>query len=753
MIKALSFVFITFIIYSVQGQNLVHNPGFEQNMGCPTYVSQINYATFWGIPGGHGGSPDYFHTCGTGGAGAPANMLGYEWPASGNAYGGMHCWALTSNGVSLNSHEYLQTILSAPLQAGYVYHVSLKYSYENATVPSSTTILTDALGIYLASSVPPAPNPYGNFPLAAQYQPLQQVASTGWTEMEFYYTATGGEQYLVLGNFKDDLDVTVSPPPPQLPSGIAQSYYFYVDDISVERFPNLLLSGNTLICAGESSTLTAANSNTYAWAEAGAPNTILSTGSTITVSPGATTTYMVYGDSDTASITVTVKPTPIVNLGPDTVVCQGDNLLLIAYQGGAHIAGTQYLWHNGNTTPFFTPTQSGTYWVSATLNGCSTSDTIQVILNPVPGVDLGNALSLCEGQSLLLNATTPNATYLWQDNSTAPTYTVTQGGTYSVTVSIGNCTATDSVTVTENPLPIVNLGDDTALCQNQDLLLDATQPNAGYQWQNNSTNATFLVSQGGTYWVNVTVAGCSTRDSIQVLGLPIPSVDLGPDTSICVGNTLMLDVSQPGLSYHWQNDSQAPTYTVTHSGTYTVQVTDANLCQNTDAITVTYITAPGFEFEDSLLCRGDKWILDITSAAAMYLWQDKSTQPTYTIYDAGTYWGMASNACGSASDTVTVEYRHCDCYLHIPNSFTPNDDYRNEKFLLLHNTECKLEAYTLSIFNRWGQLIFETGNIEFLWDGMMNNKHVPADVYTYRVAYKFDKGPQTYRWGQISVMR
>lgn len=577
------------------------------------------------------------------------------------------------------------------------------------------------------------------------------IPSGSWGDISFNYTATGGEEYMTVGNFKHDSSTTFVPAMSSLYTGGWLSVF--VDKFLVEHHSFLILDSDTSICAGESTTLTASNSNTYAWAAATAPNSILSTGPTLTVSPTATTTYLVYGDSDTASITVTVKPTPTVNLGPDTAICQGDNLLLVAYQGGAHIAGTQYLWHNGNGTPFFTPTQSGTYWVSATLNGCTARDTVHVILNPSPTVDLGDQAILCEGQSLILNAFFPNATYLWQDNSILSTYTVTQTGTYGVTVRVGNCEAGDSVTVTEIPLPVVDLGNDTALCSNQTFVLTAAQPGASYLWQDHSGNATFTVNQGGLYWVEVNVAGCSSHDSLNVVGLPLPYVNLGNDTLPCIGSTLLLDATGPGLSYRWQDASQLATHTVTQSGTYSVQVTDANGCQNSDAVAVTFIQAPQFSFEDSTLCKGDVWVLDVTTPAGVYLWQDKSVLPTYSIHSEGTYWATVSNPCGSVSDTAEVQFRRCDCFLYVPNSFTPNDDYRNENFLLTHNTECSLEQYTFSIFNRWGQLIFETGNIEFLWDGTLNGKILPMDVYVYRVEYKFDKGPLSQQWGHVNIIR
>lgn len=131
-------------------------------------------------------------------------------------------------------------------------------------------------------------------------------------------------------------------------------------------------------------------------------------------------------------------------------------------------------------------------------------------------LNLGNDTTLCLGETLTLDVTIPNATYLWQDNSTNPTFNVTQQGTYWTEVTVNNCTAIDTIYINYNPLPTVNLGNDTALCQYEILTLSTTNPNATYLWQDNSINPTFDVTQQGIYSVEVTVNNCSSTDVILI---------------------------------------------------------------------------------------------------------------------------------------------------------------------------------------------------------------------------------------------
>ena len=134
--------------------------------------------------------------------------------------------------------------------------------------------------------------------------------------------------------------------------------------------------------------------------------------------------------------------------------------------------------------------------------------------------NLGNDTNLCIGQSLILKPNMPNAKYTWQDGSHGSTYTVTHAGTYWVSAYFAdyNITTYDTINISYYPTPIVNLGNDTTLCKGQSVILNDTNQNYIYLWQDGSTIQTYNVTQQGFYWIKVTDSNnCIARDTINIL--------------------------------------------------------------------------------------------------------------------------------------------------------------------------------------------------------------------------------------------
>jgi len=148
------------------------------------------------------------------------------------------------------------------------------------------------------------------------------------------------------------------------------------------------------------------------------------------------------------------------------------------------------------------------------------------------------------------------------------------------------CTKRDSIIVSYKPLPIKNLGKDTAICEGFTYLLDASSPNANYLWQNNSTNPTFLVTRSGVYSVSIDLNGCIKRDTIRIDYNSKPVVSLGPDKTICEGQQLILDPKITNATFLWQDGSSSSTFIVSSPGIY--KLTANNQCgNNSDDIVIT----------------------------------------------------------------------------------------------------------------------------------------------------------------------
>ena len=205
----------------------------------------------------------------------------------------------------------------------------------------------------------------------------------------------------------------------------------------------------------------------------------------------------------------------------------------------------------------------------------TTTTFVRVVVPPV--IPFSSDTTLCAGATL--SAENPDAIlYSWSTGETTPAITIDSAGIYSVTVANRGCTASlDSFRVELYEPSHVDFGQDTTLCNLATLLLDATQTHpATYEWQDHSTNTTYLVINDGHYWVIVTDHCLGASDTIAVEYLHDFEVNLGTDTTLCEGDELVLTADLPFCSYRWQDGSTEPRYVVRQPGSYSVTVT--NLC-------------------------------------------------------------------------------------------------------------------------------------------------------------------------------
>jgi gliding motility-associated-like protein len=415
--------------------------------------------------------------------------------------------------------------------------------------------------------------------------------------------------------------------------------------VTVQPSPQVDLGPDQTLCAGEEATLTAA------WPGA---SIVWSTGETTAgIVVNSTGNYSVEldlaGCIATDTITITVLTTDAVDLGLDQAICSGEQVFLDATTPGA-----TYLWSTGATSASISTSVAGTYWVEVSQAGCSASDTVDVVVNDPGTIDLGGNVALCEGETLVLDATLAGATYLWDDGSTAPTRSVSVSGTYSVEATVGLCTVSDAVDVVFTPLPLVDLGADVALCPGAVASFDASTPGATYLWHTGSTAATLQTSVNGVVSVTVTVAGCSATASAAVNLVDGPQVDLGNDTLLCAGASLALDVSEPGASYLWDDGSNTATRTITDAGTYWVRV-ERNTCLSSDTLVVELFVPSSLDLgDDRSLCQGESATLATGITGAVHLWSTGATTPSIEVSNPGTYWVDVLVAGCSARDSVQV---------------------------------------------------------------------------------------------------
>ena len=476
--------------------------------------------------------------------------------------------------------------------------------------------------------------------------------------------------------------------------------------VNVTFGPQNKFSTDTMLCPGKTITLNVFSpGETYLWQNG-------STSSTFVINTQGTYYVTTTLDSScyrTDTIHVHNTTNPVVNFGNDTTFCLGKILHL-----QVSIPNASYLWQDGSISSYFNVSHQGTYWVEVTdINNCSARDSINVSIFSAFNINLGHDTLLCSGQNITLNASHPNSTYLWQDGATTtPSFNVTFPGTFYVSVTDNTgCKAYDTVLVSFINPPSVNLGNDTTLCNGQTLLYNVSSPNCTYLWQNGSTNPNFTITSAGTYWVRLTVNQiCSTIDTIKVMYVSPPTVNLGPDTNLCWSQPYVLNATYPNSHYLWQNSSIQPTFTVTQAGTYWVKVYINNSCFASDTVHVTYNKIVNLG-NDTSLCYGKSVTLKATYPNATYLWQNGSTNPTFTVsppYTPYLFWVKVTvNNC-SETDTILINY------YNLPVISLGND-----------TTLCSGKQIQLNAYNT---------NSTYLWqDGSINPTYTVNQQGTYWV--------------------
>lgn len=551
----------------------------------------------------------------------------------------------------------------------------------------------------------------------------------------------------------------------RLSNGICQEV---IDSILVfmEDPPLLDLGRDTTLCEGESMTLdgTGLHAQAYAWADGETnPIRVIMEGGTYVLQAENS-----YCPAALDSIVIAVQVAPEVDLGSDTTICFGQTLSLDASSQGAET----YLWQDGFTQANRTITDGGIYTVSLQNAVCPpVTDTIVVQISDSLLVDLGPDTVLCEGQSLLLNATSANAeSYLWQDGDTRPLKQIMTGGTYIVEVNSADCpNASDTLFVKVQEAPMVHLGADTTICEGEILILDALDMNAtSYTWEDGESDAIKTVNTKGLYHVTVENAYCPpTSDSILVdVALPV-QLDIGNDTLICSGTALQLNAFHPDAQYYrWSTGENSPRISIQNGGWYSVSAGNMICPDGSDSIFV-QISDPKANFlmsPDPVLhsiVEGQQMTFqNISIDAASYLWRIPELEqqhegesffldfPEDGIY---TIQLIVGDSLGICQDSISKKIEVGNIAVYIPNAFTPNGNGTNESWRVVATG---LSQLGFQVFNRWGKLVFETQSIDGIWYGKdMEQRPVPEGVYVYKVNGRFQSGEEFVRAGTVTLIR
>lgn len=281
-------------------------------------------------------------------------------------------------------------------------------------------------------------------------------------------------------------------------------------------------------------------------------------------------------------------------------------------------------------------------------------DTIYICDIDVP--DVVSSGNNCSGGTVTLNAGAGYDAYLWSTGSQEQTINVIEGGTYSVTVYSGACSAEDSETISFVDIQSPEIIITGTLCEGSTTTLDAGAGYDSYSWSNSGTDQTTTVDEGGTYSVIVTLDGCSSFASIEVEYIPTPQPEIEIEGELCAGNIVTLDAGPGYTSYSWTGGSSTQSIPVNQNGTFSV-IVYAGDCFGSDSQVVTFIALP----VPVISQNGN--VLSCDAAGVSYQWYlngqpiGGATSQSYNATASGNYSVMIlDGSCTEESDDFAFEY-------------------------------------------------------------------------------------------------
>lgn len=463
-----------------------------------------------------------------------------------------------------------------------------------------------------------------------------------------------------------------------------------------------------------------------------------------------------------------------------------------------------YQWYKDNaiipgaTNASYTANATGAYYLKVnggTCIGQSTTIQMQFQSAPQPVVTVNGSTSVCSNDSVRLSVPVSAYSITWKRNSnvipgaTNASYYASQAGTYTAvyTASSGACfTESQPVVIQIKPAPAAAItpGTDITFCQgNQSTITHAPVIAVEtYAWYKNNapvagaTGSSLLVSSAGSYYITVTgVNGCSSKSVPRLVTVqPLPVVTLTPaqTVTLCDGGTLTIRAqSDPQYSYQWfDGNTLMPgetnaQLTVSGSGHYAVHIrNNTTTCENnSDTTFVTIIPPPRiFAGNDTIIATGQTIPLRVVELSNLgidhYSWSPSDglsnpnvANPNFNLNHSQEYivTGVHPSGC-KAYDTVLIKVFKGPA-IYIPSAFSPNDDGLND---YLHIIAVGLKSFqSLTVFNRYGQKLFFTTNLNATWDGKFNGEKLPPGTYVWFANGVDYKGAPLVSKGTITIIR
>jgi gliding motility-associated-like protein len=476
--------------------------------------------------------------------------------------------------------------------------------------------------------------------------------------------------------------------------------------------------------------------------------------------------------SDSDTHTVTVLQAPLADAGPDALICIGGEANLSVETD----IGYDFSWSDGNSNIgdeadiTVSPTESTYYVVTVTGPGqCQATDTVFVEVQ-VPEVAETIPGEMCPGGMNELTLEAPmDGDYEWFDGSIDDTILVSDTGLYALEITIAGLLCPLIINYDVNaidPEPAIQLTDSICPGGGNDLLLES--PDTGeYLWSTGETTQDITIHDIGEYSLEVFHAGEVCQDVYEWQiepDFPEPPVQL--IDSICPGGGNQINLQPPvlGDSYQWSTGSTAPVIGINNPGNYDLQVfTDGESCQRLYEWDILPMTPdPPVHYLDSV-CPGGRYPIRLyADQEGEYEWSTGDVTPFISVNDTGIYvltiYEPGERCPRTLEFTIIADtcISRPDLFLYVPNSITTNNDGINELFLPVFSNPDLVEHYELMIFDRWGEKVFETEDLNQPW--IANYKegeyYVRDEVYIYMIEYRQEFTVDNIRLkGHVVVLR
>lgn len=565
---------------------------------------------------------------------------------------------------------------------------------------------------------------------------------------------------------------------------------------------------DTAICSIDSIQLWAKGGLTYSWSvlPGGSPITSLSciNCKNPIVTPTVSTKYVVTSTSGNNicnkhidTVDVQVLPPPNFTLGPDVTTCKGDSMQLNVNLTAAPNTTYQVTWFPSTwlssdtiLNPIIKPLRDTTYVVTIVPNGvgqCGGRDTLNV--NVLQGFTIyNNDTAICKGQSVQIQGLGETEyLYTWQPligvgnpSIINPLITPDTSRLYTITASYPGCTdSVQQIFIDVQPIPNVFVGADKTLCLGDTVHLQgqvnpSSYPFYTYSWTPagglnipNIINPIFTALNTTNLTLTVkTPAGCTGSDDAKFTVIKSNFINISADTAICprdtaniraLGGSISTVIWSPNIYIKDSTLGNNKVWPVT-STTYTVIARDTNFCLDTAVVTVEVKPQAVVYLPDSVrIYPGDSYQMDPGGNGLYFQWFPPAglsatnvANPIATPNVNTRYFVRAFTEFGCPSiDSIDVMVSY-DSYLDVPNAFTPGNN-ANSTAHIVHLGNATLK--TFAIFNRWGQKVFETSDINEGWDGTFGGKPQPMGVYVYIVEAVTPTGRKFVKQGNITLIR